>query len=880
MHEEKNKKDTGYFNYPLGLSSQNANPKDFQYFVDLLESEEVNGKEKALFILIPFCDSICTFCDLNRTYKTKDKVEKYLQALKAEIKMYSRTRYIDSSTFSVAHFSGGTPTVLSSEQLCDLLSYCKANFTFSEDTEITIESTTHNADEDKLRKLLDLGVNRLYFGVQTFDDTIRKLFYRTDSETKVVQTIKTAHKLGCTNVHIDLMYNLPGQNAEMWKDDLKKAVELDVESISISRLYVYPLLKLAKMLQSGEAPPIEGEDTPIEMYKEAVETLKNAGYKEQPTSGSTFILPGKEHKDYEFFYYQQEMLELGAINFAYGLLGKYLYRNFESLERYAKAISNGKFPIAEGVKLSKDDEMRRMIISGLYSSIDKREFEKRFGKMPEDVFPEIIDFLIKKDLIMVDEQEIKLTDLGVIRWYEMYEKLQSVLYPVIEKKGGDMKKMRKMREKMKRKNKLFALVEIAVVLCSVFLAALSGTGIAAAQEDDYVLGIYGNANEDDTIDMRDVTYTKLIIFGKKPETELADAYYDGEIDVLDVVQIKLIILGRESELTIVQYLGRSPDITEEPVTIPMPIESIVSMSSYAIESLCTFGEQDKIVGVATGTKGRGETRDVIEDKPEVGTTYAWDMEKVLELNPDIVLAYAVVDHSEQREILDAVGITLVQMNFNVPETSFKELRNLGWMLNKQERAEELINFEQQHLWLIEERVKGLDEEQKTRVYYAGYSCYYGEPTHTSGKGGGSAHAEIEFCGGINIFADLEGYVTVDPEEVIVRNPQVIYAYTWWATECPLGYDITDTGPVEECRQDIIMGCPGWDTTDAVKNGRVYVISGDAKSTHPSVYRSYLAKWFHPDLFEDVDPVAIHREWLERFLGIEYKGVYAYPTYPV
>ena len=444
---------------------------------------------------------------------------------------------------------------------------------------------------------------------------------------------------------------------------------------------------------------------------------------------------------------------------------------------------------------------------------------------------------------------------------------------------------------MKTKNKMFTIVEIAIVLCSVLFLAIPAIAAeqsqttqevsATASEDDFTLGVYGNANEDDTIDMRDVTYTKLIIFGKKPMTELADAYYDDEVDVLDVVQIKLIILGRESELTIVQYLGRyPPDITEEPVTVTMPIESIAALTDFGVYTLCAMGEADKIVAVLEGAEKQGEIRDLIEDVPEVGKYPAmWDMERILELNPDIVLTWAHIDYSDYREILDAVGIPLVQMNFNRQEQYSNELRNIGWMLNKQERVEELISFEQQHLGLIEERVKDLDEEQKPRVYFIHHPCYYGEPTHTSGKGG-YLHDTIEFCGGINIFADLEGYPTVDPEEVIVRNPQVIYATTWYGATCPLGYDITDTGPVEECRQDIIMDYPGWDSIDAVKDGRVYFIATDAESVHPSVIHSYLAKWFHPDLFEDIDPVAIHREWLERFLGIEYKGVYAYPTSPV
>ena len=98
----------------------------------------------------------------------------------------------------------------------------------------------------------------------------------------------------------------------------------------------------------------------------------------------------------------------------------------------------------------------------------------------------------------------------------------------------------------------------------MFLAALPATTIAA-EEDDFVLDIYGNANEDDTIDMRDLTYVKRIFFGEKPETELADAKYDGKIDSLDFVQIKLVIVGKENVLTLI-------DTADRTVTVSMPVE--------------------------------------------------------------------------------------------------------------------------------------------------------------------------------------------------------------------------------------------------------------------------------------------------------------------
>ena len=439
---------------------------------------------------------------------------------------------------------------------------------------------------------------------------------------------------------------------------------------------------------------------------------------------------------------------------------------------------------------------------------------------------------------------------------------------------------------MKKKNKILALVEIAIVLCSVLLVPIPAIAaqeqnqttkkvseVTTASEDDYVLGVYGNANEDDTIDMRDLTCVKLIFFGKKPETELADAKYDGKINPLDFIQIKLIIVGKEKELTVVQYLGKISDITEEPVTVSMPIESIVTTNiDKGPETLCALGEQDKIVGVTDYAKKRKELKTFLKDKPSVGKFTKWDLEMIMELKPDIVLALSLRSYPEYEKQLNAAGIPLVQMDFFQMKKHSREVRNLGWMLDNQERAEELINFEQQYLGLIEERVKDLKEEQKPRVYFEGFSDY------KAAGPGSSNHAATIACGGINIFADLPtSSATIDPEAVIVRNPQVIIRYV--SAGLPSGYDVTDTDPMEELRNDI-MSRPGWDQIDAVKNEKVYIVSCDTKSTHSSVYYSYIAKWLHPDLFQDIDPVESHSEWFERFLGIEYKGVYAYPTYPV
>ncbi len=187
---------------------------------------------------------------------------------------------------------------------------------------------------------------------------------------------------------------------------------------------------------------------------------------------------------------------------------------------------------------------------------------------------------------------------------------------------------------MKKKTKMLALLGIVVVLCSMLLVALPAMSIAA-EEDDYVLSIYGNANEDDTIDMRDLTYVKLIFFGKKPETELADAKYDGKINPLDFIQIKLIIVGKEKELTVVDAVDRI-------VTVKKPIEGIVSFSGDACEALRTLNAANKVVGVIYWINDDEAFFPELSKLPSVGSWSEPDVERIISLAPDIVVTYGGV----------------------------------------------------------------------------------------------------------------------------------------------------------------------------------------------------------------------------------------------
>ena len=436
---------------------------------------------------------------------------------------------------------------------------------------------------------------------------------------------------------------------------------------------------------------------------------------------------------------------------------------------------------------------------------------------------------------------------------------------------------------MKAKNKVIALLEIAIVLCSVFLVALPATGIATdqtiqkvsasevttASEDDFILEIYGNANEDDCIDMRDYTHTARIICWLEEETTFADANYDGRISVADMTQIGLIILGRESELTIVDSADRT-------VTVRKPVEKIVTLTLASAEATKVLKAQDKVVGVGYFVKADEVFFPKLSMLPSVGygPGAPVDYEKIFELNPDIVIVYALfgVD-PELEKTLEPAGIMVVRLDFNspIPEVTLEEIEKLGYLFDMRMEAEEFIDyFTEEFMNPIKEKAEKLQEEDKPRVYFELYSDYNVNTILRP--------LTIVTAGGIDICADLPAadFVTVEPEWVVQQDPEIIVREVYYS---PSGYEVDDPSGLK-AERDAILTRPELAEVTAIKEGNTYAISYNICDTlRYFVGIAYMAKWFHPDLFEDLDPKAIHQEYLTRFQGLDIdldeKGVFVY-----
>ena len=396
---------------------------------------------------------------------------------------------------------------------------------------------------------------------------------------------------------------------------------------------------------------------------------------------------------------------------------------------------------------------------------------------------------------------------------------------------------------------------------------------SAAASEDYTLGIFGNANEDDTINMQDVTYTELIILEYRDRTELADAKYDGKINMQDVTQIELIILGRELELTLI-------DSADGTVMVNKPVNRVVTIGWGAdCEALRALKAKEKVVGVHEQVTRKELFFPELSELPVVCSSFHPDTEKILELGPDLVIVLSTMTLKHTGELVDA-GISVACLNMYKRDGLEENLIKLGYIIGKREEAEEFIDFIQESEAEIDEKVKEFlpDDDDRLRVYMEGARGDYVIVGTTS-----PYNRFCELAGGINIAteADIPGCVNVDPEWVVGQNPDIIFKMVLAGYPASLfGYETDDPSGMKEVRDDI-MNRPGLANIEAVKSGRVYVMYCLALSPGNCVGIPYMAKAIYPNIFSDLDPKEIHQRYVTEFQGLDFDvyehGVFVYPS---
>jgi oxygen-independent coproporphyrinogen III oxidase len=383
----------------------------YQAFMEFLNTENTSGRLMELQPWISVCDSKCAFCYFPTTATSKVQIEPYLDLLKKELAMYAKTKYVKTSVFDEIVLGGGTPSVLTAEQMIDLIDFCKANFNTNKEYFIKVTGSSKTLALPKIDKLAQYGVYQMDMGAQTFDDKLRKALCLPDSAADVEKAIRHARKLGLC-VCVDLMYNLPGQTQESWVNTLKKAIELDVE-IDAYSLHVDPGTALEKMIKTGVSPPTGNAEYEKQMYLTAYKMLTEAGYR----------AVGHDRYSRVEWHMRENclngwpwggILTTGAGCFM-GYLQKFSYSNLENINAYMETVKSGKLPICRLSESTNEDMMRRtMTRLYLRLPVSKKEFMEKFNTTPEKVFPKQLKKLEDQGLIEADEKEVRLTKKGEV----------------------------------------------------------------------------------------------------------------------------------------------------------------------------------------------------------------------------------------------------------------------------------------------------------------------------------------------------------------------------------------------------------------------------------------------------------------------------------
>ncbi|MEA3558249.1 MAG: ABC transporter substrate-binding protein, partial [Candidatus Thermoplasmatota archaeon] len=331
----------------------------------------------------------------------------------------------------------------------------------------------------------------------------------------------------------------------------------------------------------------------------------------------------------------------------------------------------------------------------------------------------------------------------------------------------------------------------------------------------------------------------------------------------------------EKELTLIDGADRT-------VTVKKPVNRVISGSALPVEAMRSIGAIDTVVGVNEWTLDEVFFPELIDKAENIGGMQP-DYEVIFELYPDLAFWYVGSPkywskYEEIQNTLESAGITVFRIDCGGMGASYvEEVSKLGYILDRKEEAEEFIEFYQECLDTINERVEGLSEEDRPAVYYESYSGPY------KAYGRGNRGDKIDAAGGRNIFSDISDFVEVDPEEVMERDPEIVLKMegkisgSWFAGGYAL--DREDTA-IFEATRDEIMNRPELRNVAAVKDENVYIIAYSVIYSRSFVGMGYLAKWFHPELFEDLDPQAIHQEYLTEFQGLDIDlnehGVFVYP----
>ena len=360
-------------------------------------------KPLAIYVHVPFCKRKCAYCDFASYAGCEDQIERYFDALGREINAWADElrAYQARSIF----FGGGTPSLVPAGKIAAVLERLRSCMEFAQDIEITLEANPGTVDMEKLRAYRSAGVNRLSFGVQSFDGELLKNLDRIHTPDEAQEAVLMAREAGFENISVDLMYALPGQTMAQWSRTLDIAVSLPVRHISAYSLIVEEGTRMASWVKEGIAR-IPDDDLVNEMQRMAVMKLAQAGFDRYEVSN--FARPGFESRHNYTYWTGGEYLGLGSA--AHSLMNNLRFDNPPELERYI--AGERMLNCCERTREDRREEML-MLATRTVRGLDLNEWQRLFGDRLEKIKAKEIEKLKNYGLIEIENGFLKLTTIGL-----------------------------------------------------------------------------------------------------------------------------------------------------------------------------------------------------------------------------------------------------------------------------------------------------------------------------------------------------------------------------------------------------------------------------------------------------------------------------------
>lgn len=376
----------------------------------------------AAYIHIPFCKKICHYCAFNKYFYDGQPIDRYLSALDQEMAKYMKTH--SKKAFDTIYIGGGTPSCLTVEEMDSLLQSICNQLPMDHQTEFTIEINPGELTIEKCQVIKSYGVNRVSMGVQTFNDRLLRKIGRNHRQKHVYQSIDWLQRSGLDNLSIDLIFRLPEQTMEDFKESIEKAIELELPHYSLYSLIIENQTVFQQMQRNGTLK-LPSEDVDADMFELAIAELDKVGINQYEVSN--FAKPGYESRHNLKYWHYAPYYGFGAG--AHGFISGERYYNYGPVHHYLKAVETSQFPVIHRTVLSKTDKMEEFVFLGLRTTkgISKKEFNHLFGEESINVFDSFFQQQQKQGLLLIEEDRVRLTKRGLFLADTVFRQLLGTL---------------------------------------------------------------------------------------------------------------------------------------------------------------------------------------------------------------------------------------------------------------------------------------------------------------------------------------------------------------------------------------------------------------------------------------------------------------------